>query len=189
MLSRSISATLAAPMPTASARRRMNGKSRSRWARDSIFESRTPGTRRAYGRQATAAATTGPLREATPTASAPTMTVRPACQCSRSKRVEGRITRCGRRWPVMPPVYAAAPAAARSVGAALAKCGGLADSVAEEVELSATGDAVADDFDLVDPRRVEHEGPLHADAAGDAADGDGLVEPAAAHPHDGALED
>ena len=53
----------------------------------------------------------------------------------------------------------------RSVGAALAEGGGLADAVAKEVELGASGDAVADDLDLVDPRRVDHEGSLDADAA------------------------
>ena len=50
MLSRSISATDAAPTPTATARRRMIGASRSRWAADSVFESRTPGIRWQSGR-------------------------------------------------------------------------------------------------------------------------------------------
>jgi hypothetical protein len=48
---------------------------------------------------------------------------------------------------------------------------------------------VTDHLDLVDPRRVHHEGALHADAAGDAAHRDLPVEAAAAHAHHGPLED
>ena len=73
--------------------------------------------------------------------------------------------------------------------AALAQRGGLADAAAEEVELGSTRDAVADHLDLLDARRVDHEGPLHADAAGDAAHGDLLVQATAAQAHDRPLED
>ena len=45
----------------------------------------------------------------------------------------------------------------------LAERGGLSDPVAEEVELRASGDTVADHLDLLDPRRVHHEGTLHAE--------------------------
>ncbi len=84
MLSRSISATEAAPTPTATARRRMIAASRSRWAADRVFESRTPGIRLQSGRMTTAAATTGPQVGATPTSSTPTTRSRPARQWPRS---------------------------------------------------------------------------------------------------------
>ena len=45
MLSWSISRTDAAPTPTATARARISGASRSRWAADRVLESRTPGIR------------------------------------------------------------------------------------------------------------------------------------------------
>ena len=54
-------------------------------------------------------------------------------------------------------------------GPALAQCRGLADALAQEVELRAAGNAVANDLDLLDARRVDLEGALHADAAADAA--------------------
>ena len=72
-------------------------------------------------------------------------------------------------------------ARADQLGTALAEGGGLADAVAQEVELGAPGDAVAHDLDLVDARRVDHEGALDADAAGDAPDGDLPIQAAAAH--------
>ena len=54
------------------------------------------------------------------------------------------------------------------LGAALAQRGGLAHAVAQEVQLGAPGDAVTHDLDLVDARRVDLEGALHADAAAQA---------------------
>jgi hypothetical protein len=48
---------------------------------------------------------------------------------------------------------------------------------------------VTDDLDLLDPRCVDHEGPLDADAGGDATHGHPLVQPAAAQSHHGPLED
>ena len=64
-----------------------------------------------------------------------------------------------------------------AVDAALAQRCGLADSLAEEVQLSAASLAVAHDFDLLDARAVHLEGSLDADAAGDTADGDGTLDP------------
>src|SRR5688572_33002935 len=57
----------------------------------------------------TAAARTGPLRQATPTASAPTTMVRPAFQWTRSTRVEGLTTRVERLVTVTRSVYRARP--------------------------------------------------------------------------------
>src|SRR5882762_2829463 len=69
-----------------------------------------------------------------------------------------------------------------------AEGGGLADSVAEEVESRTAGVSVADELDLLDARRVDHEGALDADSARDPADGDLLVDAAVAHTEHGALE-
>ena len=55
-------------------------------------------------------------------------------------------------------------AARSAVRAALAEGRGLADAVAQEVQLGAAGDAVADDLDLLDARAVDLERPLDADA-------------------------
>ena len=71
MFSWSISRTDAAPTPTATARFRISGARRSRWAIDSVFESRTPGIRWQPGFMITAAATTAPQVGATPTSSTP----------------------------------------------------------------------------------------------------------------------
>ena len=64
-------------------------------------------------------------------------------------------------------------------GAALAEGGRLADPVAQEVQLRASDLAVADDLDLLDPRAVNLERPLDADAARDPADRDRSGDPAA----------
>src|SRR6266850_5036712 len=69
-----------------------------------------------------------------------------------------------------------------------AERGGLADSVAEEVESRSPGMTVTDELDLVDARRVHHEGALDSDAARDAPDCDLLVDAAVAHAKHGALE-
>src|SRR5687768_7026782 len=136
----------------------------------------------------TAAATTGPARHPLPTSSTPATRRKPARCSSRSWRMcASRIflRRAGRRGltgPARIPVTG-------SVGSALAERGGLADPIAKEVELCSSSDTVADHLDLVDARCMHHEGALDADAAGDAANGDGLVQAAAAHPHHGALED
>src|SRR6266436_2295280 len=69
-----------------------------------------------------------------------------------------------------------------------AEGGGLADSVAKEVESRSARVTVAHELDLLDARGVDHEGALHADAARDPADGDLLVDAAVAHAEHGALE-
>src|SRR5919106_689528 len=76
-----------------------------------------------------------------------------------------------------------------SVGASLSERCRLADPVAEEVELRATCDSVTDHLDLLDARGVDHEGPLHPDAARDAPHRDLTVQAATAHAHHRALED
>src|SRR5512134_1896020 len=136
----------------------------------------------------TAAATTGPARHPRPTSSMPAMLRNPARWSSRSWRMCASRTRV-RRTRRPGATGASADRITESVGAALAERGGLADPVAEEVELRASCNAVTDHLDLLDARRVHHEGALHADAARDAANGDLLVQAAAAHAHYGALED
>src|SRR5688572_28952846 len=97
MLSWSISRTDAAPTPTATARRRMSGARRSRWAIERVLESRTPGIRWQPGCMITAAATTAPHVGATPTSSTPTTRVRPWFQRRRSNRRVGTMTAIGRK--------------------------------------------------------------------------------------------
>src|SRR5437879_6400960 len=53
---------------------------------------------------------------------------------------------------------------------ALLDAGGAAAEAAEVVEAGATDFAAANDFDLFDAGRVEHEGALDADAAGNLTD-------------------
>src|SRR5215475_12850447 len=72
--------------------------------------------------------------------------------------------------------------------APLADPGGLAAQVAEVVQLGATDPAAGHDLDLVDGRGVHREGPLHADAVADLADGEGLACPAALAADHHALE-
>ena len=65
----------------------------------------------------------------------------------------------------------------------------MPDALAQEVELGATGDTMADHLDLLDARCVHQEGALHAHATRDASDGDRLVQATVAQAHDGSLED
>src|SRR3990170_309040 len=188
MLRRSISTTDAAPTPTASARRRMIGSRRSRWAAESVFESRTPAMRRQFTGMITAAATTGPQVGATPTSSTPATRTMPACQSARSGRSRGTIMAPGRG--ESNAAYGSSyPPPRGSAGPALAEGGGLADALAQEVELGPAGHAVADDLDLLDARRVDLEGALDADAGAQRAHGDRAGDAAAAQAHDRALED
>src|SRR5439155_1621193 len=60
--------------------------------------------------------------------------------------------------------------------------------VSEEVELGATGDAVADHLDLLDPWAVDLERALDSDTGRNPANGDRAGDPAAAEAHDGPLE-
>src|SRR6185369_192439 len=65
----------------------------------------------------------------------------------------------------------------------------LAHPLAQEIQLRAPCLAVPDDLDLLDPRTVDHERPLHADAARDLAHGDRAGDATATQAHDRALED
>ena len=73
--------------------------------------------------------------------------------------------------------------------AALAHAGGLADAVAEVVELRATDVTAGGDLDLLDLRRVHGERALHADAEGLLADREGLARTVALALDHHALED
>src|SRR3954468_6517255 len=208
MLSWSISRTEAAPTATATAFERMSGASRSRCCADRVFESRTPGIRWPEGLTMTAAATTAPQVGATPTSSTPTIRSAPSRQRRRSTFSVGIWTAMGGKgsaglFPGARGRGGASAArgggggrAARAgrrrrlrAGASLPQRGGLADPLAQEVQLGAPDLAVANDVDLVDPGAVDLERPLDADARRDLPDGDGSGDPAAAEPHDGALED
>src|SRR4051794_16841607 len=197
MLMVSISRTDAAPTPTAIARRRIRGASRSRWAMDNVFESRTPGIRGPCGFMITAAATTAPHVGATPTSSTPTTRTAPSRQWSRSKRRVGTravMGRSGYSATEGPSRRASRPrpggnTARLASGAALPQRGGLADAIAQEVQLRSTRAPVADDLDLLHARAVDLERPLDADAARDLPNGDRPGDSAAAHAHHGAFED
>ena len=73
--------------------------------------------------------------------------------------------------------------------ALLLDLGGLADAVAEVVELGPAHVAAADDLDLGDDRGVDREGALDADAVADLAHGEGLAHTGALAADDDALED
>src|SRR5207245_7855431 len=65
----------------------------------------------------------------------------------------------------------------------------LASHLAAEVVQAALADvAVAQDVDLVDARRVDHERPLHTDPMGHAPDGEVLAQATAGNPDHRALE-
>src|SRR6185369_10426171 len=209
MFSWSISRTDAAPTPTAVARARMIGARRSRWATDRVFESRTPGIRWQPGFMITAAATTAPQVGATPTSSTPATRVRPSFHRRRSWRRVGTMTAIGgqgsrsgrsaRNGPVRIETTPAMPGSEGgrvgrqerdlAVRAPLAEGRGLADAIAQEVQLRSPDLAVPDDLDLLDPRAVDLERPLDADAARDPADRDRAGDPAAAQAHHDAFED
>src|SRR6185436_18517903 len=73
--------------------------------------------------------------------------------------------------------------------AAVAEAAGLAEAVAEEVELGAAGVGAADDLELGDHRAVDRELALDADLVDDAADRNHLVGRAALAGDEDALED
>src|SRR3954453_3573723 len=189
MFSLSISLTDAAPSPTVVARPRIFLGSRSRWAAERVFEPRTPGIGFLSSGIASAQATTGPEEGATPTSSRPRITRKPCSRDSRSSRRRvGEITAIAAK--VRPSATRSRAAEASVLGRpALAQGGGLADALAQEVELRTTSDAVTHNLDLLDARRVNLECALDADAAADAADGDRSADAAATQAHDGALED
>src|SRR6185503_13132667 len=173
------------------ARLRMSGASRSRWAIDRVFESRTPGMRWQPGFMITAAATTAPQVGATPTSSTPTTRVRPSFQRRRSWRRVGTMTAIGHQGNAGRAPAARVDCRRRRlvVRAALAEGRGLADPLAQEVQLGATNLAVTQDLDLVDPRAVDLERPFHADTGCDPADRDRPGDASAAQSHHDALED
>src|SRR5438105_739147 len=92
MLISLISLTEAAPTPTAAAHFRISPYRRSRCCTDNILESRTPLILRQYGLTTSAAATTGPARQAMPTSSTPAMRRAPPRQSAHSKDSVGSIT-------------------------------------------------------------------------------------------------
>ena len=71
---------------------------------------------------------------------------------------------------------------------ALLDLGRLAHAVAQVVQLGSADLALADGGDRDDGGRVHGEDLLAADAVGDAADGDGLVDAAMLLGNDGAFE-
>ena len=83
--------------PTAIARRRITGASRSRWSAVIVFESRTPSIRWQLGAMITAAATTAPDVGATPTSSTPTTRLAPSRHRGRSQRSVGTMMVIGRQ--------------------------------------------------------------------------------------------
>src|SRR5215218_8142655 len=76
-----------------------------------------------------------------------------------------------------------------AVRAALAKCRGLADALAEEVELRPSHLAVADDLDLLDAGAVDLERSLDADTTRDPAHRDRTGDATTAQAHNRAFED
>src|SRR4029079_10901037 len=181
----------------------MIGARRSRWAGESVFESRTPSIRWQPGFMITAAATTAPHVGATTTSSTPATRARPSFQRRRSWRRVGTMTVIGHQGSRSRRAARAResndPAGAGSVwavtpmglapGPPLAERRGLADALPEEVQLRPSNLAVADNLDLLDPRAVDLERPLDADAARDPADRDRAGDAAATKPHHGPLED
>src|SRR5262245_13230239 len=85
----------------------------------------------------------------------------------------------------MPPPWAATD----SELALLAYLGGLADAVAEVVQLGATHVAPLDDLDLRHRRRVQRKRALDADSVAELADGVRLLQAAALTTDHVALED
>src|SRR5438105_1742673 len=158
MLRRWISASDAAPMPTFTTRPRIESRRPSRWRRVRTFESLTLRMSRVSGVTRHAAATTGPARAAMPTSSTPT-TRRSPCAHRRFSLFRDGIDRLGSATGYAPvkssPLFA--------------ERGCLANSFAEEVESRAARVPVADELDLLDAPRVDHEGALDADAAHDPA--------------------
>src|SRR4030081_2199401 len=142
MLSRWISATDAAPIPTRTTRERIRSKRSSRCARVSTFESFTRRMSFVSGVTRHAAATTGPASAAIPTSSTPTTRRRPLDHSSFSKRSVGTLLG-----------YLVIAGEKPLLAALLADRRGLADPIAEEVEGRAPRVTVTQDLDLLDARR------------------------------------
>ena len=92
-----MSATDAAPTPTAIARRRITGRAARAGSRSSSWSPGRPSIRWQFGGMITAAATTAPLVGATPTSSTPAIRVAPSRHRGRSQRSVGTIRVIGRQ--------------------------------------------------------------------------------------------
>src|SRR3990172_2741026 len=137
MFSRWISATDAAPMPTAATRTRISGTRASRCWRVSTFESRTARPIRQPGRTRTAAATTGTASAAMPTSSTPTTRTCPRSHSCFSRLRDGMSTNYERSGARCPAVRVSALKGAGLASALLPEGGRLAHALAEEVEAAA----------------------------------------------------
>src|SRR5438128_1997054 len=191
MFQRSISRTLAAPTPIAAARARITTASRSRARLVSSLESASPRIGWHCGGNTTAAATTGPARGPRPASSMPATIRRPARQSAASRSSVGRRRLTSPPAPVRPPAPSPPPLPPPPPpppprlllgrAALLADARGFPGKAPQEIELGAAHPALADQLDLGDRRGVQREDPLHADAGGDLAHGERLVDaPAAA---------
>ena len=110
-----------------------------------------------------------------------------AMNSPRGRSETARGVRRNRTTPA--PAGVGVACAGLAVRASLAEGGGLADAIAQEVELRPADLAVPDDLDLLDPWAVDLERPLDPDATRDPPDGDRPGDPAAAKAHHDALED
>src|SRR5438046_4193519 len=177
MLSRWISPTLAAPMPTRTTRVRMSPASSSRWIFVRTFESFTLRMSLVSGVTRHAAATTGPASAAMPTSSTPT-TRRSPCAHRRFSLFREGIDGLGSGTGYAPV----------KSSTLFAKSGGLTHALAEEVERGPARVAVPNELDLLDAGRMHPEGAPDADPASDPAHRDPLVDAAVTHAEHGPLE-
>jgi len=76
-----------------------------------------------------------------------------------------------------------------SVEALFLDLGGLADAITQVVELGPTNIAASGNFDFLDHGSVDGEGPLHANAEADLANGECLANPAPLASDDDAFEE
>src|ERR1700738_2490407 len=94
----------------------------------------------------------------------------------------------GRSRPATPGSRRLSPRVRRGGVAALFDAGFLADLAPQVVEPGLPHLAVSPHLDALPARRVNHEGPLHADPVGDPAHGEVPAQPAAGDPDDKTLE-
>src|ERR1700730_3855247 len=207
------------PTPTATAWRRVRRSRTSRWAWESFLESSRPGSRAPSGSTAAPATTgpaSGPRptssTPATTLKALPRAVRSPAPSCARRVLFltvrslltwgraghplpgRGRLRlRLGLRLAAVRLGLGVIVDGHRLGGdrlrSALLDAAFLADLVPEVVQACLADVAVAEHLDLVDAGRVDHEGPLDADAVGAAAHREVLPKAAAGNPDDQALED
>src|SRR5919198_128062 len=172
------------PTPIAMARSWISAKSSSRRSTVRSFESATPRTRRA-GSRMTAAATTAPANGPRPASSRPATRVTPVRQAWASYRhgADGGGVTPGRARLL------GGGAGGDHVHTLLAQPRRLAGERAEIVELRAAHTSVTHHVDALDPRRVERERSLHADAVRDATHGKRGARALTPPPDHGAVED